>query len=255
MREYYDDPRISQSKLKDWLKCPNYYRAKHVDKIIEQEPTDAMIYGRVVDTLVTQPDEFDKEFSVVPRLPKGERYDGKGRRLINETTYKKALKAHEKIMAQPVMEMFQQEWMQNQVPLYTEKHKALLDYFGIDEKGHGWIVDLKTMQDTDRFEESMHIWGWWYQLFFYNWVAKQVYPKIRTWRMYVIGIDKTKDQKFGVWKLDRGRLSGYMKMFMTQTKLINTGVKLTKGRCTVCPIEVNCSYSKFHNYNIQTIKH
>lgn len=45
--------RISNSKISDYLKSKEYFYAKHIEHSLIEEPTDAMIIGKIVDTALT----------------------------------------------------------------------------------------------------------------------------------------------------------------------------------------------------------
>jgi len=250
MKHYFNDQRISQSKLKDWMACPNLYKAKHVDKVIGQETTKAMLYGSIVDMLVTQPDQFDKEYAVVSRRPKGETYDEEDRMYINPSEIQLAQTAADKVNAQPVMEIFRQPWMKTQVQLYTDTKKAMLDYFGIDKKGTAWIADLKTMRNIDKVQDSFYNWRWDIQLAFYRMIAKEKCPQIKRFNIFIIGIDKTVNMKFGVWKVMQKHFSRYEKMIDKYMPMVGSPERIARGLCTACPPEINCEYSLFKEKDI-----
>lgn len=51
-----DRPHISVSQIKDYLRCPAFYKRRHIDKdpLVQIEPTDSMKRGSLVDDLLTR---------------------------------------------------------------------------------------------------------------------------------------------------------------------------------------------------------
>lgn len=254
MKEYYQDPRMSQSRLKDWLKCPNYYNAKHVTGQIPQTGmTPTMLHGSLVDAIVTQPERIEDDFTIVDRRPKNQKQDEEGRYFVNPKEMKLAETAAERINMQPVMDMFRGPNMQAQVPMFTDKCKGLLDFFGVNAKGEGIIADLKTMRDINKVEYEMNDWDWRFQLTYYRMLAKELHPKIKKWNIYIIGLDKTKQQKFGVWKVRQQAFYTYEKMIKSYLIIVGKNIKVKKGRCFECPPEVGCEYSLFTRKHIKPL--
>ncbi len=83
-------PHVSVSQIKDYLRCPAFYKRRHVDRdpAVQVVPTDAMKRGSLVDDLLTRgktamrprvlkkddPDEYAAQQSIPDRLLIGQRY-------------------------------------------------------------------------------------------------------------------------------------------------------------------------------------
>lgn len=69
--EYFDPSKnryLSNSKLGDYLKCPNYFYRKHMLFTVPDKRTDPMLVGSAVDTWLTDGKEaFERKFICVSR--------------------------------------------------------------------------------------------------------------------------------------------------------------------------------------------
>jgi predicted RecB family nuclease len=244
---YYDDDRISQSKLKDYLHCPSLYKARWVDKTLEIEKTEAMVFGDAVDTLLTEGrDSFDKRFEIVKRRNK----DAK-KIQITETIGTKIFKTVDKVQRQPVMTMF--KGSSKQVILTHDDLKGKLDYLLV--KGRtGYIADLKTINNLDKMEFAVMDYGYIMQMAFYRMLAKHNYPKVKSWKCYWIFVDKSEQIKFAVYEIKNSNFKSqetYIKKILRHLKE-NTEFnrRLGVGVCQVCPPEIDCRWSKFKKKDI-----
>lgn len=250
---YFKDPRCSQSAIKTYLKCPNLYRAQYVDKSYIPEETEAMLFGKTVDCLVTESQEsFDSQFDVIAKGKKrmnGLCFDGKYQ--LKESDYLKALLFKHKIAAQPVMEIFKD--CKPQIELYTDTKKAKLDYFG-RTGSTAIIADLKTVADLDKFHLAMYDYGYYLQLQFYKQMVQEVsHGTIKKFKCYIIAIDKTSQMKFAVYEVDQRKMKAEEKTINTVLAAMKTGKRLGKGPCYHCPIGVQCEWSHFTKKDIRKI--
>ena len=199
---YFDDPRLNQSSLKEFDKCPYLYKAKHLDKIVPAEDSDALTFGSAVDCYLTEgKDEFDQQYEAVARRSKHREDDAPIQ--LTMSAYDKVMTAIERVKSQPVMVMF--DWMDTQTILTTDKYKAKLDYFGV-RNNIGYIADLKTTANYDRFIRTIDDWGYYTQMSFYRMMAKRAHRNIKRFKCYFIVVDKSDNNKFGVFEISQSRL-------------------------------------------------
>jgi hypothetical protein len=68
---YYDNPAMSQSKLKDLKKSPKHFWAKHINPDREpQEETEAMRFGKAFHMYLLEPQKFMTSYVVAPNIDK-----------------------------------------------------------------------------------------------------------------------------------------------------------------------------------------
>src|SRR3990167_1137280 len=194
---YFEDERLSQSKLKIYLKCTNLYKALYLDHSIEPEETDALIIGRAVDVYITEGEEsFFKQFEIVDRRKKN---TSEEKIQLNNSMWDIIQKMTEKIQQQPVMELFKK--CDTQVELYDNDFKAKIDYFHINKSGTVTIADLKTIADTDKMYRQIEEYGYFFQLSFYKFLIKRLNKKAKRFNCYIVVVDKTAKTKFAVYKV------------------------------------------------------
>jgi len=64
INDYYNNPRISQSALKDFMVHPMLYKAKHIDKSYTKQKKNYFELGSLVDCLVLTPEYFEEIYSI-----------------------------------------------------------------------------------------------------------------------------------------------------------------------------------------------
>lgn len=60
---------ISSTMVKDARISLMYFHARHIDKTISRDSTDALTFGSLVHSLVLEPEKFEDEFAVFPGIP------------------------------------------------------------------------------------------------------------------------------------------------------------------------------------------
>jgi exodeoxyribonuclease VIII len=183
---YYDIPfedyvsceAINASALKEFRKSPLHFQ---IARSFQRKPTEALQFGRVVHTLVLEPEKFWNEYACLSddvdlRTTAGknmkkdavERHPGKT--IIRNAEFKAAekiaenVKAHSKIT--PFLARAKREisikWNIDEIPC-----KGRIDAY---VQSHGVILDLKTTQNvtTRAFSKSIWQYGYHYQAAWYQ---------------------------------------------------------------------------------------
>lgn len=151
--EYHQIKALSASTAKQLLKSPAHYLASLASP---KEPTAAMRLGTLCHTLVFEPDNFAKEFAIMPKVDKRTKFgkeaaaafeaDNEGKIILDEYQYEKARAIADSALAHPLVTEYMTGgdaevtmlWEQYAIPC-----KARVDYLCGDV-----IFDLKTCQDA-----------------------------------------------------------------------------------------------------------
>lgn len=151
--EYHQIRALSASTAKQLLKSPAHYLASLANP---KEPTAAMRLGTLCHTLVFEPDNFAKEFAIMPKVDKRTKFgkeaaasfeaDNEGKIILDEYQYEKARAIADSALAHPLVTEYMTGgdaevtmlWEQYAIPC-----KARVDYLCGDV-----IFDLKTCQDA-----------------------------------------------------------------------------------------------------------
>lgn len=251
--DYFEDSRISQSKLKDFIKCPNLFKARHIDKTFPFDMTNNIMMGKVADFILTEPEkDLEEMFTKVSRRPANKWQDDDGKWYINKSILDGAQKMADRVNSQKIYhKMF--GWMDNQKVFCNENQKALLDYFGIDKKGVGWIADLKSTEDINKYEYKVSEYGYHLQMAFYRMMAKEAHPEVKKWLCYHIVVDSTKQNKFMLYRFDQKRFAHEERKIKEALKLMKFNIRMSEGLCFHCPPELDCEYSQLEAGHIQII--
>ena len=224
LREPFDvyrakaDYNLSSHALADFRKRPLLYRRKKLG-LIPDKDSSAYLVGRATHTLILEGRErYEAEYVV------GGPIDDQRQKPChkNSNVYKDWLAKQTKdvlsdsdaaIVEQMTMNVrsniFACELLRDGVAegvvrcTYAgQQCQARIDWFNPDpEKG---IVDLKTTQDLDGFEEDAWKYGYVHQLAFYRAMVEQVTGRV--FPVHLIAVEKRDPFSCGVWQIDPRRL-------------------------------------------------
>lgn len=144
--------KLSYSSLKAFAKSPNHYLLYKDRKI---KPTPAMQLGSIADCLVLTPEEFERQYSVLPEIDRRTKEgkaiyetfleDAQGKELVKMETYREAKSIADAVIHhREAMELLQG---QKQVELNGEIHGIEFRGFA-DAVNSNSVIDLKTTQDA-----------------------------------------------------------------------------------------------------------
>lgn len=165
--DYHAMPELSSSQIKDVLRTPAHFYAKHLAPDRElRAPTANMLLGTVVHTLVLENDKFDDEYAVSEKfdmrtkLGKAESAafmeKNVGKTIIDKHTHAQALRMANNILKHPVAKLLRLPNMIAEASVfYTDAETGLdcrirPDYHlpPCDTMPNGLIVDLKTTDNA-----------------------------------------------------------------------------------------------------------
>lgn len=165
--DYHAMPQLSSTQIKDALRTPAHFYAKHraVDKK-SHAPTATMLLGTVVHTLVLESDKFDSEYAISQKFDKRTK-QGKldaelfssinaHKTVIDDAIYTQAQSMANSILRHPVARLLKLPSMIPEASIfYTDTETGLdcrirPDYHlpPCEQFPHGLIVDLKTTDNA-----------------------------------------------------------------------------------------------------------
>lgn len=222
MSNYFDNPALSQSKLKEFKKSPKHYWSKYVDpERKEEEPTEEMKFGKALHCSILEPDLFKNNYMVIPKIDKRTK-DGKaeyasymqlsmGKEIISDENLKDIelmnnvlfSKDSSKLLKCGGLVEHELYWRDNEFDIDC---KAKLDVF-IQPNNvfkNGVIVDIKTTQDAtpDVFTRSIDKYGYYNQAAFYCNAVKQIYNTVDLPMFIIIAMEKTSPYEINFFELD-----------------------------------------------------
>jgi len=213
-----ENTNLTASKIKDYLLDPYYYHQKHVLRTIEEEPSDAMIIGKGLDTLIMYgKKKFNRLYKPVARRGKA---DGLKYTELTPLQYQKITEMANRIMsttAYKELETFERQVILSMPEVAgggTKGLAGMLDFLKVDkEKGLATIVDLKTTRSVD--SRSYHFacleLGYWVQCCAYVKLVRHNF-----------GIEKVSFFHLAIEKDDKGIYP--VKVFQFNEKAINKNI-------------------------------
>lgn len=224
--EYHSRSEISCSQIKTILKNPYEFLAK-----VKKEPSKAMDFGSCVHKLVLEPEEFDKEFAIVPDIDKRTK-EGKelyaqfmmqhgSKTLLNNEDFEKA-----KWCSQIALEI---------AGTFFKNGKAEQSYFSeldgvpvrcrpdyyIEDKGI--IVDVKTTADAskDGFTKSVANFGYHIQNAFYIDTMRSL--GLKADKFMFVAIETKEPFMIGLYELDETSIEHGRSQYKKALELISSG--------------------------------
>lgn len=196
MNDYFNNPAMSQSKLKDLKKSPKHFWAKHLSpNKIDQTPTEAMMFGTAVHTCLFEHAKFKTDYIIIPKFDKRTK-DGKAgynlfidshtnKNFIEESDYIAANQIRLAVLNKKTSSiLFGKKGLTEHELYWTDEAtgidcKAKADYFiePCSEFPNGIIIDLKTTINASvgEFTNSIYKFGYYNQMAHYCTAVKQIY--------------------------------------------------------------------------------
>lgn len=198
---------LTNSKIGDFLKCPEYFYKKHITGEIERSETLALKIGKGVDELLTQ-DQINTAFFVKGDMRKteakkeAEEKAKEGYTLLTKADYETMMAlaiAVERTTAYKQLKDFtRQEILSVEMDLGELFHgiAGIPDFYKYNPVTKKCIiVDLKTSNEIEQKPYYFHClkYGYFRQMAMYSILLKAKYPEIRDFEYYHLVVDKTKD--------------------------------------------------------------
>lgn len=216
---------ISNSKLNDWLKCPNYFYRKWVLDLIPQEETKALTIGIAVDMWLTEGKEkFDNHYKIIAGDGRTKevkeaksKYEAEGKAILNSDDYNlisgicnavEATSAYQEVKSHRAQEVLK---VDRKIGIFS----GLIgkpDWYNIEDNVCT-ITDLKTCEPKDARAYHFHCisYGYYRQMAFLSMLLKELNPNIEHFvyrhlvaekeenvykvKTYFLNVDRINDEK------------------------------------------------------------
>lgn len=209
---------LSNSKVKDFFKCKEYFYKKHVLGTVERTITPALVTGSAVDTWLTEGRaKFEQLF--VPVQRRNLKNPPEGYTEITEAQYSEIVGLCESVERTDAYKYINkhkftsQEIWQVDMDLgeYFDGICGIPDwYLYDDDTKHCIIVDLKTAQNgsPSKYERHAEKYGYFNQQGMYRWLAKEVLGAETTEHWHLV-VEKDSDAIYQVYtyKMNDKRVS------------------------------------------------
>lgn len=193
--DYFDNPAMSQSKLKDLKRSPKHFWTKHLalDRLPDAE-TDAMRFGKAVHSCLFEHQLFIRDYVVEPNVDKRTK-DGKlafaefvatnvGKIFISADDMIAVKRIRDAILNKKTSRILLNNGLPEHELYWIDADtgvscKAKLDYFiePCEQFQSGLIIDVKTTVDAEPngFAKSIYNLGYYNQMAFYCNAVKTIY--------------------------------------------------------------------------------
>jgi len=226
-----DNKYLSSSKIKDFLKDPNYFYKRHVTGEIIFEPTPSMRIGSAVDLWLTgSKAQFDKTYcKKVMKKDNPDLYKYQqecGAELLSPSDYEKVEGMCERVRKLSVYKDIKKNFKSQKI-LKIDKKLGLFDgiagipdwYYIFEENGieHCVIVDLKTAQNVheNKFKYVCMDYGYYLQQAVYQMLLSYLYPNIKDFQSFILAVENTAPYITNLFELDQQEIE-FQKLEVTR---------------------------------------
>jgi len=224
--EYHSRSEISCSQVKTILKNPYEYLVK-----VKREPSKAMDFGSCVHKLLLEPDDFDKEFAIMPDIDK--------RTKEGKETYASFMMEHGNKTLLNAEDFEKAKWCSNIAKeiagAFFKNGKAEGSFFSELEsvpvrcrpdyyiEDRGIIVDVKTTADAskDGFIKSVANFGYHIQAAFYLDTLRSL--GMRADKFMFVAIETKEPFMIGLYELDETSIEHGRSQYKKALELISSG--------------------------------
>ncbi|KPL06513.1 hypothetical protein AMJ85_10335 [candidate division BRC1 bacterium SM23_51] len=210
---------LTSHALNDFRQCPLLYHKKQLGLVTEPDTT-AYLIGRAAHALILEGrEQYEREYAVGgPINPKTGQPFGSQTKAFAEWAERQGRPALSDSQAALIEQMaaavqkhaLAQHLLQDGIAegvvrcqWFGEKCQARIDW--ISRHAEIGIVDLKTGNDLDSFEEMAHTFGYLYQVAFYRALVAKTSGHILP--VHVIAVEKREPFRCGVWHIGEHLLS------------------------------------------------
>lgn len=162
-KDYLKVDAVSKSMLSTLKTSLGAYKSKYIDKVLQQEETQAMKIGRATHTIILEPHLIDEEIAVLPedinlRTKAGREYkedfiaEHQGKAILTTTEFEEIQAMRQSVYANKEARTLLDEAGKYEVSMFGEHLPTGQSVKARADKitDSGWLVDLKTARSADR---------------------------------------------------------------------------------------------------------
>lgn len=160
--EYHNSNGFSRSQLLSLDKSPYHFWYEHLSgKASIKEPTEAMIMGSAIHTLILQPELFHNEYAILPKIDRRttsgkEQYEQftlevGNKTILTQEQFSKINCIEQSIRQHDIVDTLLKNALYEQSIFWTDKDTGLQFKVRPDAWSHKMVVDLKTSDDVNRY--------------------------------------------------------------------------------------------------------
>lgn len=203
---------ISSSKIKDYLLSPQYYKAKHIDHTIIEEPTDPMIVGSMTE-MILDTGTFSSVFSKYNVMSRRSKDNEDPRIQVTEAMFNEASELADAVMKTEIYKEL--KGFKKQVILQSGNLCGALDFLDVANNGVATIVDLKTAPSVDEKKYYYHALdlGYYIQAACYVKLVRECYKDIKEVKFIhlVVEKDPKKIHRVKTYLFDKNKIEDTIK--------------------------------------------
>ena len=216
--EYHSSEGVSRSALMRLQRSPYHYWHEHLSGLKERTaPTEAMIAGELVHTLVLEEELFSERFAVMAksdgRTKEGKAYreqfamDSEGKAVIDADSYSHALGLATAVKESSVCAKLIDGCLIEKSIYFTHEETGIQLKCRPDAWKNTYVIDLKTTADASlrAFQSSTMKYGYLAQASFIKKALKSMGISLE--KFVFIAVEKTEPFAVGIYILDEDALS------------------------------------------------
>lgn len=210
---YYENPRISNSKLNDLKQNPERFHAIHIERSIVAKPTPEMVFGNLVHCFTFEPEKACDRYSIIPDVDRRTK-QGKadwanfletsgGKTLVEQTDFDIARRMVDAIHAHSDARAILEIEAEYEEEFYFEL-EGVACKSKIDLVGRSIIADLKTTADPspEEWSKSAGWYGYHRQEAFYRIAFESYRFGVAPSDFFFIVVGKIEPYQVAVYSLD-----------------------------------------------------
>jgi len=210
---------LSNSKIKDFMKDPDYFYKKHVTGEIVFEPTPSMKIGSAVDLWLTgSPAQFRKKYQEkVLKKDNPDLFDVQKlldpQCLLSPAEFAKVTGIVKRVKKLSIYKNIKKNFKSQKILKVEQEMGMFPGICGIPD----WyivadsdciIVDLKTTQNVaeNKFKWSCLDYGYYIQQAVYQMLLKELHPEIKKFKSYILAVESLEPYLVNLFELEQEQI-------------------------------------------------